>query len=378
MASEDEVYHVPEDIEVQEIGQSARMGVPDIQEPEAEEPQPRIWQFYAATRIFSLTLILGSLITGWITYSLMPAEKKFLNNECKAEDLKRRFMIIQVIGTVIALGQLVNICYQLKVNTAEKYKIQEPLNYVDGRSEVLFILLLVFIPQLTIMTDFDTKCRLNTTSTTRWCDNQFSNMDARDSADVKARLAFAIIGFLSCHFRFIFSRNLPRLGRKGVADEFGAYKLEKTKQIQTLIFLDKKCPRILKFVGLDFLCICRKIKIPLPCFLGYCILDHCTPVWRWMYCVLECWIGRLTICPKKERGEVWYVNRARRCRRRPGFFCINKEDPFWLGEYTMFILGLATVLTVYYVSIYLCFLPGAGIKKLETLLGIYNKMLAFL
>ncbi|XP_061180344.1 uncharacterized protein LOC133188876 [Saccostrea echinata] len=377
MASEDEVYHVVEDIEVQEIGQSARMGVPDIQEPEPEEPQPRIWQFYTATRVLSLVLIVASFITGWIAYALMPADKKFLNAECKAGDLKRRFMILQVTGTVIALAQLINIRYQLKVNRSEKYKIQEPLNYVDGRTEVLFILLLVFIPQLSIMADFDTKCRLNTTSTTRWCDKQSSNMDARDSADVKVRLACAIIGFLSCHFRFIFSRNLPRLGRKGVADEFQAYKLEKTKLVQILTFLDKHMPRILKFVGMDWLCICRKIKIPLPCFLGYCILDHFTPVWRWMYCVFECWIGRLTICPKKERGEVWCVNRIRRCRRRPGFFCINKEDPFWLGEYTVFILGLATVLTVHYVSIYLCFIPGGGSKALDTLLGLYKHILVF-
>ncbi|XP_062597452.1 uncharacterized protein LOC134258879 [Saccostrea cucullata] len=271
MASQDEIYD-ESDIKDQEIGMSARLGnpeIPDVQEPEPDPPQPRIRQFYTATRVFNILLIVGSLLSGWISYGLMPVGK-FLNKECDTnlEVWKKRFMILQVIGTLIALAQFVNIAYQLKANGFDMYKLEEPLNYVDGRSEVLFVLLLVFLPQMSIMTELDSRCRLNTTSTDAQYCGDTANVPRpeayekiRDSADVNARIAYAILGFLSIHFRFIFSRALPRFGKKGVTDDFKAYKLKKTMLLKIILFLDKKIPRILKFVGLDFICICRKLVL---------------------------------------------------------------------------------------------------------------------
>lgn len=99
----------------------------------------------------------------------------------------------------------------------------------------------------------------------------------------------------------------------------------------------------------------NRFKIPLVC--GDCICDHLTPIWRWSYFVLECWFCRFTYCPKRERGEVWFVNRMRMLRRRPGFLCLNKEDPYFLGVYFPYFFTLAVCVSLGLLGTYICSIP---------------------
>ena len=117
-------------------------------------------------------------------------------------------------------------------------------------------------------------------------------------------------------------------------------------------------------------------RIKIPCIIGTCFCDHLTPIWRWAYCVLECWVCRFTFCPKRERGEVWLVNRTRACRRRPGFFCFNKEDPYWLGEYSTYFLITGIGLVMWYLELHNCDFKGIGpsaiIKYISSLIAKKN------
>lgn len=328
-----------EDIESQRIGLHARHGVPepefpDIQEPEPQLPQKRIALIYTLTRIFCGLLILTNTAMDWALY----AE---LNSAC--EDKKKRFLAVTIIGTILTVAQIGNIAYQIKANYNEDYQFQEPLNYIDGRTEALLMVLLVELPQLLLLQDYSSSCEKR-----KLCSDTFT-------VDLNFLVAWAVVGLVGCHFRFHLSRPLPRFGRRGLEDEYKMLKLEKTGDLKFIICVDQLLPKILRFVGLDILCFCRKFKIPLV--FGDCICDHLTPIWRWSYFVLECWICRFTYCPKRERGEVWFVNRMRMLRRRSGFLCLNKEDPYFLGVYFPYFFTMAVCAFLGLLGMYNCSIP---------------------
>lgn len=363
-----------QDIESQGIGLHARHGVPepefpDIQEPEPALPQKRYVNIYTFTRVLCGLLIVTNTAMDWALY----AE---LDSNC--EDIKKRFLVVTIIGTILTIAQISNIVYQVKVNYKEDFKFQEPLNYVDGRSEAMLMVLFVELPQLFLLQDYSKSpcdkakhCSTDGDSggiTTVTKDPP--NID--DVIDIKFLTGCAVVGLVTCHFRYHLSRPLPRFGRRGVDDEYKMLKLQQTPVLKLIIWFDQILPKILRFVGLDILCLCRKFKIPMV--FGDCLCDHLTPIWRWSYFVIECWVCRFTYCPKRDRGEVWFVNRMRMLRRRPGFLCLNKEDPYFLGVYFpyFFISALGVFLNL--MGTYYCSLPFSGKMKpvSEVVRFVYN------
>lgn len=346
-----------EDIESQRIGLHARHGVPepefpDIQEPELELPQKRIALIYTLTRILCGLLILTNTAMDWALY----AE---LNSAC--EVIKKRFLAVTIIGTILTVAQIGNIAYQIEANYNEDYQFQEPLNYIDGRTEALLMVLLVELPQLLLLQDYSS----SDCNKIKHCSETFTD-------DLNFLIAWAVFGLVGCHFRFHLSRPLPRFRRRGLEDEYKMLKLEKTCVLKFIICVDQYLPKILRFVGLDnILCFCRKFKIPLVC--GDCICDHLTPIWRWSYFVLECWFCRFTYCPKRERGEVWFVNRMRMLRRRPGFLCLNKEDPYFLGVYFPYFFTLAVCVSLGLLGTYICSIPfNKEMKRASDVRSVYE------
>ncbi|XP_011439033.3 uncharacterized protein [Magallana gigas] len=370
------------DIESQGIGLHARHGVPepefpDIQEPEPALPQKRFVHIYTVTRILCGLLILTNTAMDWVLYSE-------LNSDC--EDIKKRYLVVTIIGTILTIAQICNIVYQVKANYIEDNKFQEPLNYLDGRTEAMLMVLLVELPQLLLLQDYSkspcdkakhcskTSSTSSTngdsgrslfplfpwfrplTTTTTTTTTLPPNTD--NTFDIQFLTACAVVGLVSCHFRFHLSRPLPRFGRRGVADEYKMLKLQETRVLKCIICFDNILPRILQFVELDCLCIFRKFKIPMV--FGDCLCDHLTPIWRWSYFVLECWVCRFTYCPKRERGEVWLVNRMRMLRRRPGFLCLNKEDPYFLGVYFPYFFILTVCVFLSLMGTYNCSIPFSG------------------
>lgn len=101
-------------------------------------------------------------------------------------------------------------------------------------------------------------------------------------------------------------------------------------------------------------------RFKIPMVFGDCLCDHLTPIWRWSYFVIECWVCRFTYCPKRDRGEVWFVNRMRMLRRRPGFLCLNKEDPYFLGVYFPYFFILTVCVFLSLMGTYNCSIPFSG------------------
>lgn len=151
-----------------------------------------------------------------------------------------------IIGTILTVAQIGNIAYQIKANYNEDYQFQEPLNYIDGRTEALLMVLLVELPQLLLLQDYSSSCEKR-----KLCSDTFT-------VDLNFLVAWAVVGLVGCHFRFHLSRPLPRFGRRGLEDEYKMLKLEKTGDLKFIICVDQYLPKILRFVGLDILCFCRK------------------------------------------------------------------------------------------------------------------------
>lgn len=151
-----------------------------------------------------------------------------------------------VFGLLLSLLQIGNIIYQLRVNFNPIYKYEEPLNYMDGRTEVLLQLLFSEIPQLLILRRHDEHCEKAK------CSNAYT-------PETSLRVACAVIGMLSCFFRFNFSLPISTFRRRRVKNEYDVFKLSKgSRLLQFVILIDETLPRVLGFAGLGFLCICRK------------------------------------------------------------------------------------------------------------------------
>ena len=125
-----------------------------------EDKSRKVW-WYTASRVFSDILIICNLVSDWLQVSDMDdlignvqdaIQDSFSKEIClktvKEEDkyAAKLFLYFTIAGTVLAVGQLINIIYQIVQNhrLSADEKIPE---YVDERTEVFFVNAFVEFPQ---------------------------------------------------------------------------------------------------------------------------------------------------------------------------------------------------------------------------------------
>ena len=137
------------------------MAVSDEDLHSVGEDKPRKVWWYRTSRVFSAFLIICNLVSDWLQVSDMDdlignvqdaIQDSFSKEIClktvKEEDkyAAKLFLYFTIAGTVLAVGQLVNVIYQIVQNhrLSADDKIQV---YIDERTEVFFVNVFVEFPQ---------------------------------------------------------------------------------------------------------------------------------------------------------------------------------------------------------------------------------------
>ncbi|XP_078336977.1 uncharacterized protein LOC144626574 [Crassostrea virginica] len=166
-----------EDIQFQQIGTTSNNSAPftvqnypqtQMHTTEKKDQKPRKVWWYTTSRVFSALLIICSLVSDWLQAKGLndpindaqdTIKDLFLRKICtettgeKDQNAAKQFLYFTIAGTVLAVGQLVNIIYQIVQNHRLPADVKIP-EYVDERTEVFFVNVFVEIPQSIIL------CRL--------------------------------------------------------------------------------------------------------------------------------------------------------------------------------------------------------------------------
>ncbi|XP_022335985.2 uncharacterized protein LOC111132466 [Crassostrea virginica] len=133
-----------------------------------EEIKPRKIWWYTTSRVFSALLIICNLVSDWlqaegfddpVSDAQDTIKDQLSGGNCtettgkKKQNAANLFLYFTIAGTVLAVGQLINIIYQIVQNHRLPADIKIP-EYVDERTEVFFVNVFVEFPQSVIL------CRL--------------------------------------------------------------------------------------------------------------------------------------------------------------------------------------------------------------------------